>query len=268
MILTPAQVDRHWAEYAAVCREHGWKTTDSMRRKAFYKTAGIVNADGSAKSLTEFSRVEDFDKFLKHARDLQGKVDIEYRDRFRLETAVQRMDEALRALTGRDYAKAITRDMADIEDWRNLPIDERPSIADLGNLRDTLHNRLSAAITKLKKGQLAAPASLAWILDGEIANNPAIEAIVAGKLAIRRQRGRTVWYEQVTRAQYDAMQAQRRRAAAVLHGDHFADASNMAEAEAFALTSEPAPRGKGRPLMAASMNLGNVADLTDDDIPF
>lgn len=207
MALSPAQTSRYWREWQAVCRTQGWSPSDSAARYRLHIEHDLP------KSMKDF-RNRDFDRYLFTCEALKNRVDIRDRERERVTVSIQRIDDAIHLITGKRYAPGILLDMHEASDTYDLPLDPRQDqqkrgaeliTPDLANLRDTLSNRLSKLLTKIKQGKIPGPPSLAWV--NHCANNPAIEAIVADKIAVPFWHGRQVTYRQYTATEFAILQA-------------------------------------------------------------
>lgn len=134
--MTPAQTSLYWRTWAAVCHEHGWPTSDTTRRRALHAQAKCPP------SMRAFTNVH-FDRFLSVARQILGSrectpVAAEAGERKRL---LWRIQQDMRTSGLSDpYLDKIATDQYGLSCWRDL------CIADLTNLRNTLHNRAGKKI--------------------------------------------------------------------------------------------------------------------------
>lgn len=269
MALTGKQHGRHKKEWDLACAKQGWDPKDDERRLQFYRNHKLPA------SRKDWHPKKHFDVFLREVAVLQNRVDIADRGRESVELGVERMNAALLLITGRDFARGIVGDMHDRESWAAL------ADAELENLRNTLHNRLTRCLAQIRgtnrrgrQERLECPPSLAWVKDCAV--NPAVDAIIAGKVAIRCSHGKRVWYQQIPAATWEARQRPGNAPSVVTLGDgtfahvdpdHFADAGKMIE-QPDLIPAPPKPRAvDSLHALAAAVGL-DLAGMTDDDIPF
>lgn len=202
-----------------------WTNADrETQRRALHARAGCPA------SMKEFDRKGHFDAYLRECEALKNRVDIRERERERVEVIIERLNAALHEATGKDYARGILLDMSDVETTDRLALDPiadqiergeatydrekygkrggyQGAVADLDNLLKTLKNRLSKLLTKIKAEKHPCPPGREWWVIS--ANNPVIDAILAGKVCVRfiDDLGH-VAYRQITEAQYRARKSQ------------------------------------------------------------
>ncbi len=245
MSLSKKQTFRYWREWQAVCKEQKWTSSDDDAR---YKLHAVASCP---KSMRDFSNT-DFDRFLSTCEGLKNRVDIRERDRERVDVSVERLNAAIREITGKDYATGILRDMHDQDDTYGIPLDPRDEQrkrgripnrrgekgtmqGDLANLRDTLKNRLSKLLTAIKRGRSGdpeCPAGREWWLP--CANNEVIRAIMSDKVCIRIDLpGGRVEYKHLTREEHAATLHSHSTPDAVrgLSGDIFIDEYAFADSD-------------------------------------
>lgn len=212
--MSPKQQSAYWKIWASVCREQGWKSSDSARRYEFHKFAELPH------STKDWNTTTHFDKYLETAAQFQNKVDIRDRAREREEHVIHRLEEAIALLTGKPYGaygRSILVLMHDRSTAVDLPLDpiedqrreDRPARVevteegvrpvyrgDLQNHKRSLKNRLQRMLTRIREGKLECPVGFKWWF--QFSNRQILESITHGQVPKPKAKPAAVEAEPVT----------------------------------------------------------------------
>ena len=127
----------YWRTWASVCVHMGWKHSASSYRYALHLEAECKNADGSHKSMKDFTN-DDFTRYLDYCSILLGK----HRDGERAQLCWRVRKDARDADLSPQYLAKLSTDLYGLGCWEELSKD------DLEKFRNTVHNRAYAKAPK------------------------------------------------------------------------------------------------------------------------